>query len=234
MSWNTPVSPGQSAGPRLRNAQWFNSTLESPPPRKRVLKDADRTQIFAYMQQGEAVRYEAVGIKELTDINDSLTHDLITRIDNLNGANWVVALEGGEGTIPVALSGVTRAQVEIVDSNHQFVTYSETNSRLETSFYGKARLLVPGDSENPSLIEIGLSGYASRCKATMNEALTSGCGPFDITSLKGMDGIAPTITEAMNPHRFVADNGATVRVEFVLESAQWEIYQVSCPGTEVC
>ena len=157
------VSPGELIRPAL-TAQWYNNTLRNSPQKNAPLKmeaDWNNTIVPGFYKYSTPIKFlEPVGIESVLSENaEEFTCGLTDEIDEYN---WAVAHRGlkQKSTADVCISGMTLAKVNILSTEHKYVTY--TGNQLESSTYGKAQLLAqPKAGSEYSLINLGVYGSAS-------------------------------------------------------------------------
>lgn len=160
------VSPGEPILPAL-TAQWYNHTVKPHPstPQGRPQPHRHQNEILAKFVPGsgftEAARFDPVAITGVIDTN------YIERVCSVNKSsldeyNWIIpqaTMRDGQLSQPCVYAGLTFANVNIINSQHRFVTLNSDTKTLETADYGKA-LLLKGNSDGPSLISIEtMPGY---------------------------------------------------------------------------
>lgn len=74
---------------------------------------------------------------------------------------------------------------------------------------------------------------AWRCRALAKGAIT-GSGTKTVDNIKPISGLMPVVDSdaelsAENTHTYDVDNNANVRIEWIENENQWEIYQADCP-----
>jgi hypothetical protein len=154
------VSPGEPILPAL-TAQWYNHTIKPhpTPPQKRPQPHRHQNEILAKFVPGggftEATRFDPVAI---TGFIDTSYTERICNVDksSLNEYNWIIpqaTMRDGQLSQPCVYTGLTFANVNIINSQHQFVTLNSGTKTLETADYGKG-LLLKANPTGPSLISI--------------------------------------------------------------------------------
>jgi len=152
----TPVQPGQPILPSM-TAEWYNQTLKRTPgggTRGQRGGPLPPGTLDCVVDGGTPVRFEAIALNS-AESNNNIEYTPRVSIAGLAEHNWGVVQTAAGDTIEVCFFGLCLATVTQVSTSHLFVTYSTSNSRLETDDKGKAHLLWY-NSSGPSLISIGV------------------------------------------------------------------------------
>lgn len=160
------VTPGEDILPHL-TAQWYNKTVR-PPERRTGVGDVkpeiiNPNHIYAqWAGIGDPAGYlDPVYVDALTPEKwIQNTNQLSIKVLDPSLEGWSIEWQWGIAHCnfnkvkqgPVAIWGITLANVNIVSLNHQYVNYID--GELRSHPYGKATILVPNEN-GPSLISIG-------------------------------------------------------------------------------
>ena len=237
------VASGEKITKEHFTAEWYNKTLEIPPPSRKhkAVQHLPSGFIYGALPTGQTVEKEAVAVTDHYLSNSPFPTPILS-MQGITPFNWGVSLENKSGSTNgntvasnlICIQGITFANVTRIDDTDQCVTYSLTNNRLETAPYGKAQLLSYSEGE-PSLICIGTCYQATRIVGHLLGAINGEDVDVGIGTLRGINGFAETLGNtitARNIHKFTSDSGAVVRAEYVYENCRWEIYQADCAGVE--
>lgn len=234
-----PVSVGQPLFPEF-TAEWYNSTLEKPRPSNPpvslpIPKAEGRIYCRCLDTDNDADRFKPVGIYGWG--SDDINIRPIIEVDyaNVDEHNWIIPQEKPltDRMIECVVFGLTKAWVTTRETDDTHVVYDGTE--LVTAKEGKAQILVKGDDQFPSLINIGNQVNCVRVMGYLSEALSGANDQvFTMTDLKGINFSATELGTDITPinlHGWEADNAAVARAEWIHDLNIWALYQVDCPGT---
>lgn len=234
------VSPGEPLRPKF-TAEWYNHTIQphNPSSQKRGGKHFHRVlregELYCLAEDSTTERFNPVFITGYanTDIDGPRIPTIASTPEDEH--DWVIPQSDmkEDGLILTVVSGLTKAWVQTRSVDDKCVVYNPSKQVLETAKEGKAQMLVRGDSQFPSLINIGVQSQVIRIVGTLSGALIGTPSFASIGNLRGVNFFANALgasISALNIHEFEADAGAVVRAEWVMEPGRWEIYQVTCPS----
>lgn len=149
-----------SAGEPIKlSASWYNRTLRNKTTSRKRQGGYSLGPFELWCASASAIgRFEPAAIDKVIN---PLTKDVLVNT-SCNEYNWVVLQQAitGNMAVPCIVCGPTFANVQVISTDHKFVTYDDYSGGLISSNQGKAMILV-GDAVGARTIFINIGNLGS-------------------------------------------------------------------------